>query len=291
MTHAVYIRLLCLPLVAVVFVSCNAQKQIRLRKEEHMNASELETMVRAKNMDAPFLARKVGPPGIPILTTCLSDPDPEVRLVAVNSLDAVDDPATIQALVSVLDDEYMPVRTRAVNTLWVRHNTAILPYLYESVKSNPYVMTRSRIPLIIGLIGQQSSLSILEEALEEESNEATMENIVLAMARIGDKDQQDVFVRRLDAQNVKERLKAIKDIVYINDREIGKLLAPLLSDKRSAYKVGKSANRQDARICDAVVNAASEIYGDPFSFEVSSQNIYTDDQLGEVSDFFAKLSQ
>lgn len=256
-----------------------------------MKVIELEAMVRAKNMDAPFLARKLGSTAIPVLTGCLSDPDPEVRLVAANSLATLKDPAAVKALAEALDDKYMPVRSTAINNLWSHPDPSILPILHGALKSNPYPRTRSMVPLIIGLINQPSSLDVLEQALEEESDEATCDNILLAMARVGEKDQQQVFARRLDAPDVKERLKAIKDIVYVNDREIGKLLAPLLADKRPAYKVGKSANRQDARICDAVVNAASEIYGHSFSFKVSSQNIYTDDHVGEVIDFFAKLSQ
>lgn len=276
-------------LAAAALASGAAAGPKEATEKSNMDIEKLKTMLAAKDDETPDYAREVGPAGIPVLIQYLSDPDPSVRLTAVDSLYMVDSPAAIAGFCKALDDGFEPVRSSAVNSLWVRHDASILPTLYRGLKSNPYFDARSMIPLIIGLIGERASLSVLQGALNRETNNAIRLNISLAMARLGNTMMQEVVAERLGSKEIPEILKAVQDVVYVNDRKVGRRLAPLLSDRRQAYRVGSSAARRDARICDAAINAVSEIYGRPFSFEADRNNVYTDKQLAEVTRFFEKL--
>ena len=82
---------------------------------------------------------KIGPGGVPALTTALEDEDPIVREIAANVLTAVGDCRAVESWLAALADEYWKIRAMAARGLGeVREPRAIGP-LISAMKDSPMV--------------------------------------------------------------------------------------------------------------------------------------------------------
>jgi hypothetical protein len=156
-----------------------------------------------------------------------------------------------------------------------------------SRNSNEYV--REQLALILGKTNDPSNIPILGARRPMERDEHARHALGLAMARLGDPaSKQEVRGHLLQTANVAERVTALRDLPYVNDRGLLRDAVTLLGDERPGLNIGPSHGPYFIRICDVVVIVAAEMLGDVFGFDTSPRR-FTPEELARVRGVLSQL--
>jgi hypothetical protein len=220
----------------------------------------------------------------------LESEDAEVRELALSCLVLTEDEEVTSVLANCLSDEDERIRTRALQSLRSRYDISILRELTNNLTNQDSVV-RGGVALLIGLIGDTTSVKPLRKRLDDETDLQTEKLMKLALARLGDQDMKEEFASFLESGTAEGgRYQTIRDFEYISDPKLAKRLGPALSDTGDAYNVGRPNEEPEyARVCDAAVTLIGKWFDKPFSFETDDLKTYSDEEIGEAQRFIESL--
>jgi hypothetical protein len=254
-----------------------------------MAPSQVVEYVRHKQWDLVERPGFVGPDSVPALLPLLDDKDPQVRELTVHCLDMAGGPVAAQGLVKALRDRVETVGAAAVRALSKHYTARDLPAIRAEMgrSNNEYV--REQLALLLGRTNDPSNMPFLAARKPLEKDEHALHAASLAMARLGDPGSRQELRGRLHQEgSVAERVAALRDLPYVNDRSLLAEAAPLLDDMRPGLNVGPSHGPYFIRVCDVVVLVAGEMLGPVFPFAAERRR-YTPEELAQAKAVLAHL--
>lgn len=254
-----------------------------------MTGDQVERRILAKDASIVREITTFGEVAFPPLLKLIKNDDTYVRKLALTCLEQLGGEQAVKAFVEALNDPALENRALAIDALQKHYNPSIMPSLMEYLQNHPDLYVRTLIPLVMGRIGDVSTIPWLKERLKEEKNPDVANNIRLSLARLGDSDSKEEVMTQLESRSKEVRFSALKKIEYIHDKALVKRLAPLLEDNAEVLNIGKSPYSKFLRMCDFTLYVIASQYDDnPFSFAVVYRN-YTKEEIEEVSRFLNSL--
>jgi len=275
-------------LMAGVLASCGAGIQAR-KGDADMEA--LKAQVLAKDPAAALRARQLGRPAAAVLVPLASHEDAGVRRVALNCLRDVGGAEAVKVFLQALADDDPQVAGSAAKGFDRHFDAGHAPALLQAYDKAPEPQARQEIALFLGRSKNVDPKELRKRLAAEKEGEA-VEGLVAALARLGEKEAQEEFVRKLHASKERSRLHWIEHARYVHAPWLLKPLAPLLDDKEVLVRHGQDLkpDRQIAlRTCDLVVNLVASISGRKFSFKVEESSQYADAEIDEVRKFLKTM--
>jgi HEAT repeat protein len=178
------------PLVAALqdgslLIRRTATEALGLLREPRTVAPLAEAMKRGSEAAAGALAR-IGEPAIPVLTEALGDPDPNVRLLAVDGLGQTRLPQAFPLLLDSLTDKDMRVCQRAISWLGRSRDERMIDPLAEVLQSTAYRDTKVAAINALMQIGDRRVVEALAAGLWGAHDEDVQRKAAEALAQIGE---------------------------------------------------------------------------------------------------------
>ena len=252
------------------------------------NVEELIKQVQAKNPAATILAKQIGRSANEQLIQQTRAGDGEVREIALLCLNETGGEDAALAFADRLNDTDSQARAAAVRGLHKYPDPATYPAVLAAFDRSNFTYVRQQIPLIIGRMAHGTHIKDLRERLLNEHNADAREGLVVALAKLGDAEQQHAFILSLHASKDQVRARYIGYCEYIHAGWLLKPLEPLLDDKSAMLRVGVDARPDlidSLRTCDLVVKLVAEISNHRFTFATDHGQNYSESQLAEVRHF------
>jgi len=251
-------------------------------------SEQLKQAVLKGESSAYDLARQLGRKANPTLLELAKNPDPMVRMDTMLCLKETGGPEAVEALITGLTDENPQVAGAAVDGVRKHATAAQLPALFKAYDACPHGTYRHHIALLIGLQAT-ADVKELKKRKTDELDADAREGLVVALSRLGDKEEQQEFVTRLHASKGRVRGRWLDHGKYIHQPWLLKPLLPVLDDKEPVVRIGADAPNEPIpeylRACDVAVNLAASIANRKFSFKVDGITNYPDPQVDEVRRF------
>ena len=254
-----------------------------------MPPSQIVEYVKHKKWGLVGKPGLVGPDSVPSLLPLLNDPDPQVRELTVHCLDLAGGPEAAQGLLKALNDRIETVGAAAVRGLANHYTAEQIPAIQVQLASNPNEYVREQLALLLGKTEDPSNLASLSARRHGEKDEHARHAMALAMARLGDAaSREELRARLLQSESVPERVAALRDLPYVNDRALLAEALPLLDDQRPGLNVGPSHGPYFIRVCDVVVVEMTEMLGRVVSFDTEPRR-FSPEQLAQARQVLSQL--
>jgi hypothetical protein len=251
------------------------------REGTRMAPNEVVDNVKRKNWDLLEQPGVIGPDAGAALLPLLNDPDAQVRELTVHCLEMAGGPAAVTGLMKALDDRVETVGAAAVRGLARHFGASEVPAMKIEIGRNPNEYVREQLALLLGKTGDVANLPFLATRKPAEKDAHARHAISLAMARLGDSGNKNELRRQLQGNDVADRVAALHDLPYVNDRALLVEAAPLLGDLRPGLNIGPSHGPFFIRVCDVMVIVMGEMLGDVFTFKPERRR-YTPEELAEA---------
>jgi len=250
-----------------------------------MSIESLREQILAKNDVILIETEKLGSSALPMLIELLDHSDDDVRDLALGCLSVIYADKVPLLLIEALGDRNQDIYMHAMQILLARQlDSSHLPALIDHL-NHPDSEVREEIPSLLGGLDNQEAVIPLAKQLDDEDNKSVIKSIKLALARLGNDECKNEFVAYLAAEEPDDRLRAIEDLEYINDKKLASNLLPLLDDQADGYEIGDPDFPEYSRICDAAITLVSDWYEKPFGFDVDDIKIYSDEEIEEARKF------
>jgi HEAT repeat protein len=255
---------------------------------------QLKAMVLKGDPTANLRAEKLGKAASPMLRELAKHADDRVRLLAVQCLMSSGGPDASAAFLAALTDGNAQIASEAGRGLFqtavdARSQTA----LFEAFDKTPHGSVRGLVARLIGTLDKAADVAALRKRWEAETDPTAKEDETVALARLGVKEAQEDFVRRLHAARewrLREYLE--RHVRYIGQPWILKPLLAILDDKTKLINLnidGLKEPPMDVRACDLAATRAAQISSRKFSFKPEDLKIYTDAQVEELRRYLQSL--
>jgi len=253
----------------------------------------LKQQVLKDDPAAAVRARQIGRKAAPMLKDLAKHAEAGVRETALNCLKETGGPEASQAALEALADDDVQVAAAAVGVLQKHYDPKDSGPLLAGYDKCLHPLVRQELALLVGRGDKAADLAGLKKRRVAEKEAEAAEGAVVALARLGDKESQEEFVRQLHASKERGRRRYLVDYVsYINAPWVLKPLLPLLDDKEVIVRIALDARPDldvNLRTCDVVVNQAAKISGRKFAFKVEEYKTYSDAEVDEARRFLKGL--
>ena len=247
-----------------------------------MATNELIQRIRRKDWNVMEPPNRIPPNAAPAIAPLLADKDQGVRELAVAALDRTSGPEAKQGLFAALGDRDEVGRGAAARNLQHQCGAGDVDALIVQVHTHRDEYVREQLALLLGKLGQKGAIQPLQQRLAAEEWPHTQRAISLALLRLGDPNQRQAYIARLGQPDPKERVAALDDLLYVEDKTLAKDVKPLLDDGRDGKNVGPSHGPYWIRVCDVAVNVLDAVLGHPFKFQVRGNKRYTTQEIDEA---------
>ena len=255
-----------------------------------MTSTDLVEHVKRKDWDLLTRLGSVDKNAGPVLVTLLDDPDSQVRELTLACLNAIGGPEALEGFFKELHDRVDTVRAAAVRYLAAHYRTTDIPSIEKELQRSPDPYVREQLALALGRTDRGTEIPVLQLSFaRERDDEHAKHALSLALARLGDSTQLHAVVFRLRQDDVKERVAALKDLPYVNNRGLLKSVIPLLDDTRPGLNVGPSYRAFYIRVCDVAVNVVNEMLGQRLNW-VEPRKRYSPEELAQVRTILASIA-
>jgi len=271
-----------LALILVVLAAQGAPQQ----KGNKSNMSPQQVVEQVRKKDRSVLeSGRIGADSSPALVQLLKDRDPDVRELAVRTLDLAGGPVATDGLFQALQDPIEMTRAAAARSLHTHATAANLPVAKKELSSNRLEYVREQMALLIGEIGGSPDIPTLLARRSVEKDEPAKHAILLALCRLGHPPSIQEFLQQLTADDPAIRVARLEDLPYINDRKLAHYVLPLLDDLRDGKNVGPSHGPTFIRVCDVAINELDKLLNHPFPFIVEFMRRYSPDEIARAKMF------
>jgi HEAT repeat protein len=250
---------------------------------------DLREAVLAGDAGALMLVRRSGAASAPVLRELLGRPEAHVRETALLGMMEIGGTAALEACQKAALDGHPQVRSAAVRGLSAFLDPSRASVLLELYDRSPDAETRRHLALAYGRM-EKAPPGPLKERRAKEREDRAIEGLVVAAARLGDKDAQAEFLKRLQAAEARARF--LEHVEYIGAPWVLKALLPLLDDASPAVRTGADGRGEVPeylRVRDAAVNLATTISRRKSPFRVEPGLAYGDPETEDVRRFLRGL--
>ncbi len=258
------------------------------------DGSDMETLkakILAKDPEAPLEARRLGSRAAPLLETLSRHEDAGVRRIALLSFREVGGAAAVRVFLRGLTDPDPQTAAAAVGGFGATFEPNHARELLAAYDQAPDPAARREIALFLGR-SDSVDLDQFRKRQDAERDPLAQEGVAAGLARLGDKDAREDFIRRLLASKERDRLGLLDLAAGIGQSWLLKPLVSLLDDQSVLVTRGVDA-RPDLtlalRTSDIVVRLAATISKKGFSFPTDAERNYTSSEVDEVRRFLKGL--
>jgi hypothetical protein len=260
--------------------------------------AQLKAAVLESSPDAQELAVQVGSRAIPWLQEQMQHDNFQIRLTALYCLVRIGGRHALDTCVRALDDDHIHIRSRAIREIYEHGNSTLVGPLLNAHAKWQDSHTRYHLALAIGKLDNTfDSVSELKRRWEWEKDSQAEEGLLVALARLEDRDAQAEFVRRLHAcfkphSNSGSGRRYLEHAEYIHGRWLLNPLLSLLDDATPLIHLrwNTYSNRPfDLRTCDLALTLAASISERTFTFPTGAGRTYSEIQRSEMQDYLWKL--
>ncbi len=202
------------------------------------DASRLAEAVRRKDYTAQLAARQAGGAAVVLLAPLITDPDEEVRQLAVYCLAETRDARAGEPLGKAVLDGDSQVAMAAARALHHVGGPRLVPELLIALPRAGEPMVRRELALVLGRFAGPDKIPELSAILAREVTGEARQGLVAALARMGDADSRDKFARELIENDGMARKPWLELAEYIGQPWLLRPLADLLDDETPVVRVG-----------------------------------------------------
>lgn len=246
--------------------------------------SELTQLISKKDWRAVELARASGPAVVAEIEPYLRNPDPAVRVLAVDCLDAAGGANVPDLLIRALADANEQVRINAINALHAHppkgQETTLLQAFDADRTRDGFV--RQQIPMILGRMAALSTIPDLRRRLGVERRQDIKDGLIAGLAKMADQPARAEFGEMLREARGERTAELMEYVRYLDEPWVIPLLVPVLQRRDIAIDLSTHRKTLRRRECDLAVDEVLRISKARFSFELDEIAQYTDAQIEEV---------
>ncbi len=258
-----------------------------------MSLQEFETHALEANLDEAYSAWNAvedRSAAIPTLHKLVFNANAETREIAIHCLTDIKITEVSKITAACLKDSSQEVRRTAITYLISYCDQTVVPDLISNLKNADEVV-RAGVAEVIGRVGSGFHIRNLEQQLKQEPDLTVQKKLRLAMAKLGDTSMKDKIAQQMKVNDSNVRFQAIRDLQYIDDKNLARELLPALDDVGNTYLLSSMDRKpaRYARVCDLAINTISVWFKDAFSFEVSNYKNYSEKEIEEAKQFLKKL--
>ncbi|MEJ7593475.1 MAG: HEAT repeat domain-containing protein [Planctomycetaceae bacterium] len=189
------------------------------------------------------LQRNGASSSLPILQRYIEGDSSQFREQAVKALRKLKITASVPVFRRLLDDHTPALRRQAIEQLAVLKSEGILPRLREMLKQDPDETVRSACAKALGDFGDETSVHLLEEALED--HPLVRLQAVIALGRLGQSSAGPILLSLLRDQLPEVRYQAVRGIGLLKLEGAVEQVEPLLDDSDELVRRGAEQTLTD----------------------------------------------
>jgi HEAT repeat protein len=174
------------------------------------------------------------------------------------------------------------VRSAACKLLLTHFDAKQLPAYISHLKTHADEYVREHVALVIGKIGGKSALAAVKGQAAVEQDADAKHAMSIALVRLKDQQSTTDYTNRLQSPDPAERVKALEDYTYIEERALLPEIAGLLSDERDAKNMAPGGHKYFIRVCDVAVNSLDVVLSHPFPFPIDRLKRYSTEELNQA---------
>ncbi len=244
-----------------------------------MSTEQIIERITQKDQSVLDDKKQITPETASAIAELLDNEDHEVRRLVLETLDGIDSQEARRAIITGLRDKNINVRSLACRLLLTNYDKEDLPRLTRELSLNGDEMAREHVALVLGRIQNEKATKPLLLQFPKEIDLDAQHAMHLALVRLEDQNNQNEYIRRLEQTDPKQKARALKDFIYIEDRKFLVNILPLLDDDRKAINVGKSNRKMYIRVCDVAINVLDDVLNHPFDFDIFPRKLYTPEEI------------
>ena len=189
------------------------------------------------------LQRNGASSSLPILQRYIEGDSPQFREQAVKALRKLKIPASIPVFRRLLNDHTPALRRQAIEQLAVLKSEGVLPRLREMLKQDPDETVRSACAKALGDFSDETSVHLLEEALED--HPLVRLQAVIALGRLGQASAGPILLSLMRDPLPEVRYQAVRAVAQLKLEGIEEQIVPLLEDSDEMVRRGAEQSLQD----------------------------------------------
>ena len=206
-------------------------------------ALDLETDATTVEYLLAALQRNGANSSLSVLQRYIEGDSPQFRELAVKALRKLKIPASVPVFRRLLDDHTPGLRRQAIEQLAVLKCEGILPRLREMLKQDPDETVRSACARALGDFGDESSVNLLEEALED--HPLIRLQAVIALGRLGQASAGPILLSLMRDQLPEVRYQAVRAVAQLKLEGCEESIQELMNDRDEMVRRGAEQSLQD----------------------------------------------
>ena len=180
---------------------------------------------------------------LPILQRYIEGESSQFREQAVKALRKLKIPASVPIFRRLLDDHTPALRRQAIEQLAVLKPDGVIPRLREMLKQDSDETVRSACARALGDFGDETSVHLLEEALED--HPLVRLQAVIALGRLGQASAGPILLSLMRDQLPEVRYQAVRAVAQLKLEGVEEHIVPLLEDSDEMVRRGAEQSLQD----------------------------------------------
>ena len=180
---------------------------------------------------------------LPILQRYIEGESSQFREQAVKALRKLKIPASVPIFRRLLDDHAPALRRQAIEQLAVLKSESMIPLLREMLKQDPDETVRSACAKALGDFGDETSVHLLEEALED--HPLVRLQAVIALGRLGQTSAGPILLSLMRDQLPEVRYQAVRSIAHLKLEGVDEHVFSLLDDADELVRRGAEQTLTD----------------------------------------------
>lgn len=206
-------------------------------------ALDLETDATTVEYLLAALHRNGAESSLSILQRYIDGELSQFREQALKALRKLKIPASIPIFRRLLDDHVPAMRRQSVEQLVVLKFESILPRLREMMKQDPDETVRAACAKAIGDFGDEGSVHLLEDALEDHA--LVRQQAVISLGRLGQSSAGPILLSLMRDQMPGIRYHAVRAIAQLKLEGVEEQIATLLEDSDEMVRRGAEQALKD----------------------------------------------
>lgn len=189
------------------------------------------------------LQRNGAQSSLSILQRYIEGESSQFREQALKALRKLKIPASIPIFKRLLDDHTPAIRRQSIEQLAVLKSEGILPRLREMLKQDPDETVRASCAKAIGDFSDDTSVHLLEEALEDHA--LVRLQAVISLGRLAQSSAGPILLSLMRDQMPEIRYQAVRAIAQLKLEGVEEQIAPLLEDSDEMVRRGAEQSLKD----------------------------------------------
>ena len=189
------------------------------------------------------LQRNGASSSLPILQRYIEGDSPQFREQAVKALRKLKIPASIPVFRRLLNDHTPALRRQAIEQLAVLKSDGVLPRLREMLKQDSNETVRGACARALGDFGDETSVHLLEEALED--HPLVRLQAVIALGLLGQASAGPILLSLMRDPLPEIRYQAVRAVAQLKLEGVEEQIVPLLEDSDEMVRRGAEQSLQD----------------------------------------------